>query len=125
MLSKLGPVIVVDDDAAVRHALKFALEIEGFPVRIYDGPKQLLADADLPTSGCLILDYRMPEMNGLDLLDCLRQRRIDMPAILMTGQLSPELRERAVMAGVCNVIEKPMSDEALVDSIRAALTLGS
>ncbi|ACS39673.1 MULTISPECIES: response regulator transcription factor [Methylorubrum] len=90
MIPKLGPVIVVDDDAAVRHALKFALEIEGFPVRLYDGPKQLLADADLPTSGCLILDYRMPEMNGLDLLDCLRQRRIDMPAILMTGQLSPE-----------------------------------
>lgn len=125
MLSEMGPVIVVDDDAAVRHALKFALEIEGFPVRIYDGPKQLLAEVDLPTSGCLILDYRMPEMNGLDLLDCLRKRRVHMPAILMTGHLSPELRERAVMAGVCSVIEKPMSDEALVDSIRAALTLGS
>ena len=60
-----GIVLVVDDDAAVRAALKFALEVEGFHVRLYDGPQALLADHTLPERACFVVDYRMPEIDGI------------------------------------------------------------
>ena len=57
-----GPVLVIDDDAAVRNSLKFALELEGLDVRLYEGGEGILADADLPSNGCLVVDYFMPRM---------------------------------------------------------------
>ena len=68
----LETVLVVDDDAAVRAALKFALEVEGFRVRVYDSAAALLADDSLPVRACLVIDYRMPDIDGLELVDRLR-----------------------------------------------------
>jgi len=116
-----GPVLVVDDDAAVRHSLKFALELEGLNVRLYEGGEDLLADADLPESGCLVVDYCMPAMNGVELMDRLRGRRVSLPAILITAKASRDLRERAARSGFRQVLEKPLEDGLLVDSIRCAL----
>lgn len=121
VLTKTGPVLVVDDDAAVRDALKFALELEGLPVRVYDGGAALLG-AELPSHACLVVDYAMPEMNGIQLVEALRGRNIELPAILITGNATPELRKLASRAGVSQVLEKPLSDAALLDGIRAALT---
>ena len=65
MLAVPEIVLVVDDDAAVRAALKFALEVEGFSVRLYDGPAgRCWPTANLPERGCLVIDYRMPEIDG-------------------------------------------------------------
>ena len=116
-----GPVLVVDDDAAVRHSLKFALELEGLNVRLYEGGQDLLADADLPASGCLVVDYYMPMMNGVELIDRLRGRHVDLPAILITAKATRDLRERAARSGFRQVLEKPLEDSRLVDSIRCAL----
>ena len=116
-----GPVLVVDDDAAVRHSLKFALELEGLSVRLYEGGEALLADADLPATGCLVVDYRMPAMDGVELMDRLRRRRVDLPAILITAKATRDLRERAARSGYRQVLEKPLEDSRLVDSIRCAL----
>lgn len=114
-------VLVVDDDEAVRGALKFSLELEGFDVRLYDGREMLLADRDLPAEGCLVIDHRSPDMDGLALLRDLRARQVEMPAILMVSDhLSEKLRGRATGAGVLNVLEKPLSDSALIESIRHA-----
>ena len=63
-----GPVLVVDDDAAVRNSLKFALELEGLNVRLYGSGDELLTEEDLPASGCLVIDYYMPAMNGVELV---------------------------------------------------------
>ena len=79
-----GTVLIVDDDAAVRSSLKFALEVEGLIVRLYDGPAALLADGDLPKSGCLVVDYRMPGMDGLRLVEALRARGVVLPVILIS-----------------------------------------
>ena len=87
-----GIVLVVDDDAAVRAALKFALEVEGFCVRLYDGPRALLADHNLPDRACLVIDYRMPEIDGIELVDRLRRRNVMLPAILISGRVSKHLR---------------------------------
>ena len=116
-----GIVLVVDDDAAVRSSLKFALEIEGLKVRLYHSAAALLAEAALPPYGCLVVDYRMPAMDGLELIETLRARNVAMPAILITGRANKLLRSRAARSGIRLVLEKPLSDSTLLDSIRSSL----
>jgi len=116
-----GTVLVVDDDAAVRSALKFALEVEGFNVQLYAGSEALLADTDLPERSCLVVDYRMPGIDGLELIEILRARHVTVPAILISGRISKQLRSRAEHSGVVRVLEKPLSDTALIEGIRAVL----
>lgn len=118
-----GPVLVVDDDEAVRDSLKFALELEGLDVRLYEGGAQLLRDAALPLTGCLVVDYCMPGMDGLQLVAHLRDRNVDLPAILVTGRPSGNLRRRAADAGFSRVVEKPFDDGSLLDGIHDALAV--
>jgi FixJ family two-component response regulator len=121
MVSTSGLVLLVDDDAAVRNALKFAFEAEGLDVRAYGGGLELLDDRDLPAKGCLIVDYNMPVMNGIELVDVLRNRHVDLPVVLIAGEVSRELRARAAHSGIGKVLEKPLSDNALLDFLRLVL----
>lgn len=114
-------IAVVDDDAAVRHALKFALEFEGLQVRLYDSARALLADPEVARLGCLVIDYRMPDVDGLELVEALHRQGLAMPIIMITGRANPNMRERANRAGIVMVLEKPLSDGALGDAIRSAL----
>jgi len=116
-------VLVVDDDAAVRSALKFALEVEGFAVKLYAGSIALLAEQALPDRACLVIDYRMPGVDGLELVRRLRARQVALPAILISGRVDDQLRHRATQSGIFCVLEKPLLDMALVDSIRQVLGL--
>ena len=114
-------ILVIEDDAAVRRSLKFALEQEGLRVCLYEGGSQLLADQELPSSGCLVVDLTMPGMNGIDLVARLRDRHVELPAILITTPASPQLRERALRSGFRQVLEKPLEDDALLEGITGAL----
>jgi FixJ family two-component response regulator len=114
-------IVLVDDDAAVRGALKVALELEGFEVRDYDGPVALLADRNGPPPGCLIIDYHMPVMGGLELIAVLRERGMVAPAIVITGRPNKDLEARAARLGVRQVLEKPLADGALAAAVRSAL----
>ena len=118
-----GLVIVVDDDDAVRQSMKFALEMEGLNVRLYESGEALLADDNLPVSGCLVIDYYMPAMDGIELIDRLHRRSITLPAILITARATKDLRRRAVRSGFREVLEKPLEDGALIDSIHGALAV--
>ena len=110
-------VIVLDDDLAVRNALKFSLEIEGFTVRSYATGAELLDAGSVEPCGCLVVDQHMPGMSGLDLIDLLRSRHFSAPAILITSDPSPFVRERASKASV-PIIEKPLLGNALLREIR-------
>jgi FixJ family two-component response regulator len=114
-------VIIVEDDPAVRNALKFSLEIEGFEVRTYASGIDLLDAHDACGGGCLVIDQKMPEMTGLDLIATLRHRLISAPAILITSHPNALVRKRAAEAHV-PIIEKPLLGNALVDRIRDAFS---
>ncbi len=124
MSAPTGPVLVVDDDEAVRDSLKFVLELEGLDVRLYEGGARLLGEAKLPEAGCLVVDHHMPGMDGVELVGQLRGRKVGLPVILITGRCTKALRARAAQAGIRQVVEKPFEDCALLDGIRDALGLG-
>jgi len=113
-------VLVIDDDAAVLASLKFALEIEGFAVEVFRSAEELL-DRPLPdASACLVVDYRLPAMDGVDLVSTLRGRGVEVPAILITTNPSAKLRHRADEAGLA-IVEKPLLGNTLAEAIRSAL----
>jgi two-component system, LuxR family, response regulator FixJ len=113
-------IIVIDDDDALRSSLKFSFEIEGFSVRAYRDGTEVLDEVELPHHGCLIVDFNLPDMNGLALVGKLRERGISMPAILITTHPSPALRQRAAAAGI-SIVEKPLLGNALLDNVYNAL----
>lgn len=113
-------ILLVEDDAAVVNALTFSLDLEGFDVRAYADGESLLASKPLPSRGCLVLDYNLPGIDGLDLLERLRAAHVDLPVILITTNPRRALRARAAIAGV-EIIEKPLLTDALCDSVRSAL----
>lgn len=112
-------VLLVDGDQAVRESLKVGLEVEAFEVRAYDSARQLLDDASIPFSSCLVANYHMREMDGLELVDELRERHVSLPAVLVTARPSEELRNCALVAGIA-LVEKPIFNDRLVDAIQQA-----
>jgi FixJ family two-component response regulator len=114
-------VFIVDDDQAVRDALQFALRLEGLCVHVHSGGGSLLADPDLDLAGCVILDHRMPRIDGFALLCKLKARNISSPAIMLTSHATPGLRARAEAVGVWKLLEKPLLDNTLTENIRAIL----
>jgi FixJ family two-component response regulator len=115
-------VLIADDDQAVRDALQFALGLVGLNVHAHCGGAELLADADLPRARCIVVDDGMPQMNGFELLRRLQDRNIRLPAILLTNHATARVRARAGAAGVQLVLEKPLMDDDLVDSILTIVT---
>jgi len=118
--SKLN-VIVVDDDPAVLSSLKFFLEIEGLSVSCFHSGTELLAVSDSLKSDCMVIDYHLFDMNGLELLSKLRDRSISIPALLITSYPSAVVRKRAAEAGA-QIVEKPLLGNLLVDTIRGVLS---
>jgi len=109
-------VYVVDDDDAVRRALAFALDLEGFDVETFESGEALLLHNPIDPNGCLVLDERLPGISGLDTLRQLREREVALPVIFVTSHPKPALREAAARAGA-PIIEKPMEGETLTSAI--------
>jgi two-component system, LuxR family, response regulator FixJ len=112
-------IVIVDDDAAVRHSLNFALELEGYAVRTYANGDELLWSAYLIRPDCLLIDYKLTDMTAFDLLRMLREKKIDSPAILMTSHPSIHVCEQAIRYAI-PIIEKPFFG-SLLDRLREAV----
>ena len=113
-------ILIVDDDAALRSALTFSLELEGFAVETFESGEALVARGPVPDPGCLVLDYHLPGMDGLALLALLRARGVALPALIITSLPTRSLAARAAAAGAA-IIEKPLLCDALAAAIRAAV----
>ena len=116
-----GVVHVIDDDAAMRDSLAFLLDSADLTARTYESAIDFLGHLEALEPGCIVTDVRMPEMNGLDLVNRLKDLNVGLPVIVMTGHADVPLAIQAMKAGVLDFIEKPFDDEALLSVIRAAL----
>lgn len=115
-------VYVVDDDHAVRESLQWLIESVGLPVETFDSAKAFLTRCETgPVRGCLVVDVRLPGVSGLDLQDQLRERGLYLPTIVITGHGDVPVAVRAMKAGALDFIEKPFSDQTLLDRIREAM----
>ena len=114
-------IFVVDDDAAVRQGLRFMLRTAGYSVEAFPSGRAFLEEYDPRRGGCLLLDVRMPQMTGLELQQQLNVRGWRIPVIFITGHGTVSLAIAAMKAGAFDFIEKPLREDALLESIERAL----
>jgi len=114
-------VHVIDDDEAARHSLAFLLRSAKIDVKTYESAVAFLDVASNVKTGCVITDVRMPEISGIDLLRRLRELKIGVPVIIITGHGDVPLAVEAMKIGAADFFEKPFDDEVLLAAVRSAL----
>ena len=113
-------LVLVDDDPAVLASLQFSLELEGFEVEAFDSGESLVAQTQLANPACLVIDYRLPGIDGLSLLRVLRERGETCPAVIITSNPTRSVRQRTTDAGAV-LIEKPLLSDGLTVAIRTLI----
>ena len=122
-MSKATTVIyVVDDDESVRKSLRRLLRSVGFEVESFLSGTQLLARLPLVSDGIVILDLRMPVLNGLDVQRELRARGVSAPVIFITAHEDEEARETAMASGAIGFVRKPFDESVLMNLVDHAMT---
>jgi two-component system, LuxR family, response regulator FixJ len=116
-----GRVYIVDDDAAVLGSLEALLSSEGFETASCGSAEAFLRQFDSQGAACVLLDVRMPGMDGLTLLETMRRERIAVPVVVLTGHGDVPMAVRAMRAGAADFVEKPFSATRLLDSVRCAI----
>jgi FixJ family two-component response regulator len=116
-------VYMVDDDPAVRDSLRFVVESAGHRVETFENARQMIDRARRPVAGCLVVDLRLPGMSGLELCRHLRDQGIELPTIMITGHGDVDAAVRAFRGGVIDFLEKPFSDQALLQRIQQGLQI--
>lgn len=114
-------VFIVDDDAGTREGISSLLASMGIPALAYASASQFLASRLPDVPSCLILDVRLPGLNGLDFQDQLKKTRADIPIIFLTGFGDIAMTVRALKGGAVDFLEKPTHDQQLLDAVDAAL----
>lgn len=115
-------VYIVDDDQAVREALSLLLEVRGLKAMAYPDAESFLDACDVTTSGCLVLDLRMPGMSGSQLQSELTRRGIDLPIVIVTAHGDVSSARAAFRGGAIDFIEKPVDPDALLVAVEDALS---
>ena len=117
----MSRVYIVDDDNAVRNALKLLFRTAQLDVEAFSSADAFLEDADLTQRCCVLLDIRMPGMTGTNLHDELRGRGVRAPVIFITGHGDIPMAVEAMRKGAYDFIEKPFDDEQLLSQVLSAL----
>jgi FixJ family two-component response regulator len=120
-VAKLPVISIVDDDESVREALQGLMRSVGFSVNGFASAEEFLNSDRLRNTDCLILDVRLPGMNGLELQRQLANSHSEIPIIFITSYEDDEVRARALNTGAVDYLLKPFNDEDLLDAIGAAL----
>jgi two-component system, LuxR family, response regulator FixJ len=121
MSSEQAKVCVIDDDDAFRDSLTFLLRMAQIDVVGFASAAAFLDGLSGTHASCVITDVRMPKMSGIDLLRRLKELKIDVPVIVITGHGDVPMAVEAMKVGASDFLEKPFDDEVLLASVRAAL----
>jgi FixJ family two-component response regulator len=115
-------IYVVDDDAAVRTAIRLLLRSANLLVEAYASADEFLSHFDADRHGCIVLDVRMPGLNGLELQDKLNELHVITPIIFITGHGDVPMAVEAMQHGALDFIQKPFQDQDLLNRIHAAIS---
>ncbi|MCF8709730.1 response regulator FixJ [Rhizorhapis sp. SPR117] len=113
-------VHVVDDDEAIRRSLSFLLKTSGYAVTVFASGEEFLKEAGKLERGCVLLDVRMPGLDGLEVQQRLREMGVMLPVIIMTGHGDIDMAVRAMKSGATDFIEKPFEKALLLDALESA-----
>lgn len=113
-------VHIVDDEEAIRRSASFMLKTSGYAVETWANGVAFLKEIRHVSEGCILLDVRMPEMDGLEVQQALLERGVTMPVIILTGHADVSIAVRAMKAGAVDFLEKPFEKAVLIASIEAA-----
>ena len=123
MKKVITPVInIVDDDRMARESLKWLAESAHLHVQEFDRGMEFLSKFNSDTPGCVVLDVRMPDINGMELFARLKDTGADIPVIIVTGHADVAMAVRAMKAGAFDFVEKPYNDALMLEVIQNALT---
>ena len=114
-------VFVLDDEPAVCDSLRVLLESEHYQVRTFNSPKKFLQSLTPQPNTCLILDLKMPEINGMEVLQAVMRKKPKLPTIVLTAYSEVPAVVSAMKSGAVNLLEKPCSDQQLLNAVRDAL----
>jgi FixJ family two-component response regulator len=117
-----GPIVaIVDDDEAVGNAIKVLMRSIGLVAHAFSSGEKFLHSPELSRAGCLVVDFDMPRMSGLELHNNLSRLGKDIPTVMITAYPSDEMRARALQAGVICYLPKPFDESDLLDCVQTAL----
>ena len=117
-----GPIVaIVDDDQAVGNAIKVLMRSIGLVGQAYSSGEEFLRSPELSRTGCLVVDFDMPKMTGLDLHNNLSRLGKEIPTVLITAYPSDDIRARALQAGIICYLPKPFDESDLLKCIQTAL----
>jgi FixJ family two-component response regulator len=114
-------VHVVDDDASMRGALEYLFDSVGLVTRTYAAARDFLAAGPADRPGCIVIDIRLPDMNGLDFQAQLVEMGIRLPVVIMTGYGDISMSVRAMKRGAVDFLSKPFNDQDMLDAVMSAI----
>jgi len=117
-------VSIVDDDESVRRSVRNLLLSAGYRAAVYTSAESFLQSAQRGSTGCLVVDLRMPAMDGLGLLAHLRKAGECVPAVILTAHDDDDVRERARQTGAVAFLDKPFQCAELIEAVESALLRG-
>ena len=117
-----GPIVaIVDDDEAVGNAIKVLMRSIGLVAQAFSSGEEFLRSPELSRTGCLVVDFDMPRMSGLDLHSSLSRSGKEIPTVMITAYPSDDIRARALQAGVMCYLPKPFDESDLLNCVQTAL----
>jgi FixJ family two-component response regulator len=113
-------IAVIDDEEQIRRALLRLLRAAGMDARAYASGQEFLSGWRADPPDCIVLDLQMPNLTGLELLQCLVQLDARIPVLMITAHDEPAMKERCLIAGASAYLRKPLDDRVLIDAINSA-----
>lgn len=109
---------IIDDDEQVRFAVRILLEVSGFDIDVFASAEDFLERARFDRYACVVVDFRLPGLSGLELLSTLKNQQISIPAIVSSGFMSEQDESDFAAAGAAAILHKPVEGKFLVETVR-------